>query len=434
MILKTAYVVVFFVEMLISYILFNNIFERKTNIITTTIIGIILFEFGAIVNICFFSAVWLNCFISFLANLIFANICFKAKRAKSIFYSILLVALSSLLELISVLIISSFSQINVSNYESQTIILVFEVMISKIIYFFVVTFLLRFIKNDTSSLRVPLGFYFYPATALISMICFWYVSIQETLTYRTQIIIAFICTMLFLASIVVFFAFQHSTQKENELLLIQQEQDKIQTDFTYYDILEKQNNNLRIYAHDTKNHLSAIKNLNSNPEIELHISKMVESLAKYSKVCHSGNHTLNVVIDKYVTECELDNVVFEFDVKNNNLSQFEPYDLVAILGNLLDNALEAAKKSENKKVSIETDFRNDFSVIIVYNSCDKNPRLDDTELPATTKRNKRLHGFGLKSVKKTVKKYNGDIAFDYDNETKTFIVTIMVENRQDKVM
>ena len=429
MILKIAYVIVFFIEMLISYILFNNIFERKTSLKSTAFIGIAFFEFGAVVNICFFSTVWLNCLISFLANVLFSNVCFKTKKSKSIFYSILLVSLSSLLELISVLIISSFSQLNVSNYESQTIILISEVMISKILYFFLITFLLRFIKHDMSSLKVPLGFYFYPATALISMICFWYISIQEMLTYKTQIIIAFICIMLFFASIVVFFAFQHSIQKENELLLIQQEQDKIQTDITYYDILEKQNKDLRIYAHDAKNHLSAIKNLNNNPEIERHISKMVESLAKYSKVCHSGNHTLDVIIDKYVTECELNNIIFEFDIKNNNLSQIEPYDLVGILGNLLDNAIEATEKSKDKIVRIESDFRNDFSVIIVSNSCVNTPKLDNSKLPSTTKNNKRLHGFGLKSVQKTVKKYNGDISFDYDYETKTFLVTIMIENK-----
>ena len=236
--------------------------------------------------------------------------------------------------------------------------------------------------------------------------------------------------MLFLASIVVFFAFQHNIQKENKLLLIQQEQDKIQTDITYYEILEKQNTTLRTYAHDAKNHLTAIKNLNTNPEVDIYISKMYERLTEYSKVSHSGNHTLDVVIDKYVTECELDNIHFEFDIKNNNLSQIDPYDLVTILGNLLDNALEATKKSKMKTISIETDFRNIFSVIIISNSCDICPKLDDSNLPSTTKRNSRLHGFGLKSVKKTIKKYNGDIDFEYDAETKTFIVTTMLDNKQ----
>ena len=95
----------------------------------------------------------------------------------------------------------------------------------------------------------------------------------------------------------------------------------------------------------------------------------------------------------------------------------------------MDNAIEATEKSKDKTVRIESDFRNNFSVIIVSNSCVNTPKLDNSKLPSTTKNNKRLHGFGLKSVQKTVKKYNGDISFDYDYETKTFLVTIMIGNK-----
>ena len=101
--------------------------------------------------------------------------------------------------------------------------------------------------------------------------------------------------------------------------------------------------------------------------------------------------------------------------------------MVTILGNLLDNALEAAKTSTQKTVTFETDYRNDFSVIIISNSCDTNPILNGKTLPSTTKANKQLHGFGLKSVRNTLKKYNGDISFDYDNREKVFVVTVMVD-------
>ena len=159
----------------------------------------------------------------------------------------------------------------------------------------------------------------------------------------------------------------------------------------------------------------------------MHLLKMSESLAQYSKVCHSGNHTLDVIVDKYVTECNINGLNFEFDIKNNNLSMIEPYDMVTILGNLLDNALEAAKNSAQKIVSFETDYRNNFSIIIVSNSCDTNPISDGKTLPVTTKGNKQLHGFGLKSVRNALKKYNGDISFDYDNREKVFVVTVMVD-------
>lgn len=428
MMVNIAFICIFFFEMLVSIIFFSSISDKKKTLFKTISIGTLLFEIGAVINIFLISTVWLNVFFSILANIALALICFNIKKQKAVFYSVLLVALSTFTELISIFIISACSDLYITEYKSEIILLIIEVASSKIIYFLITVGLQKFSLKDKNILKVPVAFYTYPLITLAAVISFWYVSLNQYLEFKNQIILGIISILLMFATLFVFFSFQANAQRENKLLLLQQEQDKILTDINYYEILEKQNDNLRAYAHDAKNHLSTIKNLNDNPEVEMYISKMIERLAEYGKVCHSGNHTLDVVIDKYVTECELNNIAFEFDIKNNNLSQIEPYDLVAILGNLLDNALEAAEQSLDKIVSIETDYRNNFSVIIVSNSCDKNPQFSNSEVPITTKSNKRLHGFGLKSVRKTIKKYNGDIAFDYDSITKNFVVTVMIEN------
>lgn len=426
MMMEILFVCVFFFEMLISTIFFNNIAEKRKPLSAIVILGTLIFEIGALINIFIISTSWINVLFSIIANLVFSVCFFKTKPIRAGFYSIIIVSLSSFIEYIIIFIVSSYSNLYIAEYESKTILLVIEIIVSKILYFFVVMILLHFIQKDNKILKVPTAFYIFPLITLVSVICFWHVSLNQHLEFKNQIILGIVSILLLLATLFVFFSFQANAQKERKLLLLQQERDKIKTDITYYEILEKQNNNLRTYAHDAKKHLSAIKNLNNNPEIDIYISEMYESLSEYCKVSHSGNHTLDVVIDKYVTECDLNNITFEFDIKNNNLSQVEPYDLVAILGNLLDNALEAAEQSQDKMVSIETDFRNNFSVIIVSNSCDKNPQLSNSELPVTTKNNKQLHGFGLKSIRKTIKKYNGDIAFEYDNKKKIFIVTVML--------
>lgn len=426
MMMEILFVCVFFFEMLISTIFFNNIAEKRKPLSAIVILGTLIFEIGALINIFIISTSWINVLFSIIANLVFSVCFFKTKPIRAGFYSVIIVSLSSFIEYIIIFIVSSYSNLYIAEYESKTILLVIEIIISKVLYFFIVMILLHFIHKDDNIVKVPTAFYIFPLITLISVICFWYISLNQYLEFENQIILGIVSILLLLATLFVFFSFQANSQKERKLLLLQQEQDKIKTDITYYEILEKQNNNLRTYAHDAKKHLSAIKNLNNNPEIDIYISEMYESLSEYCKVSHSGNHALDVVIDKYITECDLNNITFEFDIKNNNLSQVEPYDLVAILGNLLDNALEAAEQSQDKTVSIETDFRNNFSVIIVSNSCDKNPQLNNSELPVTTKSNKQLHGFGLKSVRRTIKKYNGDIAFEYDDQKKTFIVTVML--------
>lgn len=427
MLLNISFVCIYFVETLISMMFFGNLSSRKHSLVKTFCIGIAIFEFGAVISIFLINTAWLNATYSILANFLFSFLCFDIKKTRGIFYSVLLVAISTFLEIVFIFLFSSINRSYVSNYQSEIMQLILRVFLSKITYFFVTIIISKFIRED-NEVKIPIGFFIYPVIATIATTSFWYICSKENIEYSNQIILAIVSMLLFLATIFMFLTYQLNAVKENNLLLLQQEQDKIKTDIAYYDILETQNNKLREYAHDAKNHLSAIKNLNSNPEVEIHISKMIESLVEYSKVSHSGNHTLDVIIDKYVTECNINEINFEYDIKNNNLSQLDPYDTVTILGNLLDNAIEAAGKSESRKILIETDFYNDLTIIIISNSCDKKPEINGMNLPATTKKNKKLHGFGLKSVKKTLKKYNGDINFEYNNEKKLFISTVMISN------
>ena len=419
-------ILVYFLETLISYVFFSRVSKSKYNLWKSILIGSAIFFIGVIANILFQNSIFINTLTFSAISFLFSIICFDIKIKKALFYSVLSSAFMCATELIAIFSISALFNIELTSYNDNTYILLADVLTSKFFYFITLLILSGIINKNQKTSKIPLSFYLFPTAVLSSLTMFWYILTTYQLSKNTMIVITCVSVFLFLSTILLFISYHYNAEKEQELLLLRQESEKLNTDLKYFDILENQNNNLRAYAHDTKNHLSAIRNLNTNSEIEMHLLKMSESLAQYSKVCHSGNHTLDVVVDKYVTECNINGVNFEFDIKNNNLSTIEPYDTVTILGNLLDNALEAAKTSAQKTVSFETDYRNNFSVIIVSNSCDKNPLSDGRTLPLTTKINKQLHGFGLKSVKNTLKKYNGDISFDYYNREKVFVVTVMI--------
>ena len=419
-------ILVYFLETLISYVFFSRVSKSKYNLWKSILIGSAIFFIGVIANILFQNSIFINTSTFSAISFLFSIICFDIKIKKALFYSVLSSAFMCATELIALFSISALFNIELTSYNDNTYILLADVLTSKFLYFITLLILSGIINKNQKTSKIPLSFYLFPTAVLSSLTMFWYILTTYQLSKNTMIVITCVSVFLFLSTILLFISYHYNAEKEQELLLLRQESEKLNTDLKYFDILENQNNNLRAYAHDTKNHLSAIRNLNTNSEIEMHLLKMSESLAQYSKVCHSGNHTLDVIVDKYITECNINGVNFEFDIKNNNLSTIEPYDTVTILGNLLDNALEAAKTSAQKTVSFETDYRNNFTVIIVSNSCDKNPLSDGRTLPLTTKINKQLHGFGLKSVKNTLKKYNGDISFDYDNREKVFVVTVMI--------
>lgn len=419
-------ILVYFLETLISYVFFSRVSKSKYNLWKSILIGSAIFFIGVIANILFQNSIFINTLTFSAISFLFSIICFDIKIKKALFYSVLSSAFMCATELIAIFSISALFNIELTSYNDNTYILLADVLTSKFFYFITLLILSGIINKNQKTSKIPLSFYLFPTAVLSSLTMFWYILTTYQLSKNTMIVITCVSVFLFLSTILLFISYHYNAEKEQELLLLRQESEKLNTDLKYFDILENQNNNLRAYAHDTKNHLSAIRNLNTNSEIEMHLLKMSESLAQYSKVCHSGNHTLDVIVDKYVTECNINGVNFEFDIKNNNLSTIEPYDTVTILGNLLDNALEAAKTSAQKTVSFETDYRNDFSVIIVSNSCNANPMSDGKALPVTTKANKQLHGYGLKSVRNTLKKYNGDISFDYDEKEKVFVVTVMI--------
>lgn len=122
-------------------------------------------------------------------------------------------------------------------------------------------------------------------------------------------------------------------------------------------------------------------------------------------------------------------MIFRFDIKENNLRNLDYFDIVTILNNLFDNAVEAAKKSDNGYVSIVTNYRNNFSIIVITNSCSTQPEFNSSGELKTTKENPKLHGFGIKSVKNALKKYDGDLSLEYERESGEFIATVMLDAR-----
>ena len=133
------------------------------------------------------------------------------------------------------------------------------------------------------------------------------------------------------------------------------------------------------------------------------------------------------MIDKYVTECNLLSIDFNFDVRLSNLKILDDFDLVTIVGNLMDNAVEAAEKSADKTITLETDYRNSYEILIITNSSDVPPAFWGESL-VTSKKDKRVHGIGVKSVKKSLKNYSGGLDCEYDEPSKTFSVTVMIYN------
>ena len=96
-----------------------------------------------------------------------------------------------------------------------------------------------------------------------------------------------------------------------------------------------------------------------------------------------------------------------------------------MLNNLLDNAVEAAELSVKKEILVKLFTKNNsMQVIKITNSCDTEPNTKNKDLQ-TIKKDKNLHGLGLKSVKKIVDKYEGSFDWNYKKEEHLFEICII---------
>lgn len=414
-------------EMLIAYAFFSQIAEKKVTNIKCVAVGLLLFESGALINLLLSNIVWLNTIYFLVINFLFGFICYRIKFTRIIFYSVILDIFNATLEFATIFLVSAVTDTDTNSYLNQTNMLILELVISKLLYFLICNITARLAKKEKNNIRFPLILYMYPLTVVAVLLIFWDVCAKANISHSQKVALAVISAALFFSVVLLFIMYQHNIEKENELFLLQNELDKIETDKTYYDILEKQNQDLMIYAHDAKKHLSAIREINDNPIISNYIDDMSKALKSHSKTSHSGNHIFDVILNKYDTECELKNIKFSYDVKLCNLDFIESYDLVTILGNLLDNAVRASENAENAFISLYTHYTNTYAVLEISNKCNTPPVSSNNEL-LTTKSNKRQHGLGIKSIKRTLKKYGGDFEWKYDNTNKVFTAILMILN------
>lgn len=422
--------IVYQTEMLILYIFYSNVSEKRKNPAMCLLIGFLLFEFGAIANLLSDNNIVVNMFVSLLIYFTFSVICFHIKINTGMFYMAVLVFINAVLDVSTVFFISALTNSQPLDYNSDFLLFALECATSKILYFIFSLVLACILKPTKQFNRLAISVLIYPLATLVSLVILLYVCIREQIAPNGQYLFVIISMVLFISTVLVVLTHQHQREKEYEYIQMKNDHARLSIEKSYYEILENQNRQLMMYAHDAKNHLGAMQSLNSDPRIESYISKLSQQLTDYSRNCHSGNKLLDVMIGKYSFECERKGIYFEYDVKLCNLSNVDDIDLVAVLGNLMDNAVSAAEKSQLRKISLVTAKRNSYSIIIISNSYDVPPRTIAGNL-VTTKVEREHHGYGIKSVRKTLKKYGGDFEWNYDETSHTFTVTVMVGEATD---
>ena len=220
-------------------------------------------------------------------------------------------------------------------------------------------------------------------------------------------------------------------------------------------VLEKQISSLqehmeemeRIYSgirgmkHDMKNTISVIQRLSAgegNGELEEYLSELNRGLEKLEVRFKTGNTVVDTLLNMKYHEAVRDVPDLKMDADKLMLPQgleIHSYDIGVILGNAVDNAMEACRKLKAKEPEADAFIRlcslqkGNLLILKVENSFDgRLVRRRQEEFPITDKADKKSHGIGLANIKSTAEKYQGTMDFKVNG--RVFILSVMMKNER----
>lgn len=189
--------------------------------------------------------------------------------------------------------------------------------------------------------------------------------------------------------------------------------------------------------HDFHNHIAFLRHLLSNAKLEeaiQYLDELQTPVQKITKTIWTGDEMVDYIINSKAATAKEHNIQYEAQVEFPRHTNLRSVDLCAILGNLLDNALEAAEQvPEKEKRFIQLTIRriNQMLIIKVENSF-SNPIILQDGVLTTSKVKNGLHGWGLKSAQAAAEKYDGTVQTSYKDKVFKSVATLSYQCVSDK--
>ena len=254
-----------------------------------------------------------------------------------------------------------------------------------------------------------LRFIYFPIMSIIAL-CAMLINFDKEISETASNTLLIIAFGLVIMNLMVFYLMRDIIGREK----------LIQSDKIFKERMKNQTNMYRSMSddfeiqrkriHEYNNQIGCIEGmlLNKNVEQALdYVVKITGGLKKEINAIDTNNVIINAIINSKYKEAIDKNIVMV--IKVNDLSEcvIVDEDIVIILSNLLNNAIEACEKIIEKRIIwLKFVIEENMTIISVKNTAEEDVEIIDGAL-ITTKENKTEHGLGVKNIKESVEKYKG---------------------------
>lgn len=383
----------------------NSVYEKILYAIFNIAIVVVYLKF----NIPLLTIVANFIFILLLLSLIYDDT-FKRKAIVTILIIFFLLISDILLFMIFI------NVVNENILQKNSFFDIYVVFIVNMIRYLFVLIVINFYKIRIEK-NIPLIFSLPIAlTAVISMVIT--INMFLVINGNNYKFIYINITLIFIVCIVSIYIFNKmvnvmSENARQKILIKQSEyyEKKIEAD-------SKNINDTRKIKHDMKNHMYAIKNMaknNMSKDIITYTNDILGKIEGEKVYINTGNYLIDGILNVKFEEMKNQGIDFKYDVKIPEGIKLPEFEVITILGNLLDNAIEGVKLiKDNRYIEVFISYKDSNLLMKIVNTFD-GLVIKDNKGFISRKGEKAYHGIGLENVREQVEKSNGYMNIDTGN-------------------
>ena len=354
------------------------------------------------------------------------KISLKKSFALAILFDALLLAMDYLIYLIS----RWFSLNSESLGQQYAIGLTLASLLAKVILFFIILIIRKQFGKKSMEMMLDtewLRFLFFPVFTIVAISAMVPV-FGHMQTIEQANLLSIITFGMVVMNIVVFYLINDILEREMKMHENNVFQIQAKNQLEMYRSISENFDNQKRKTHEYKNQISCIESLLDKKQyskLEEYVKKIYGSLNNEPDAINTNNVIVNAILNSKYQEAEAKGIVFVFRVNDLSELKMKDEDVVIILANLLNNAIEACETCDDKKV-IKFKFvkEDDMIIIAVKNTFIYDVIYENGEIKSTKTSNVDEHGVGIKNVLKIIDKYDG--SYVIEDKDKEFFFSIII--------
>lgn len=425
---------------LILYYLVIALSKKDIDLKKTAVLVTLLVIFNTIINTGFGSVNFIGFLIILTVSTIVYSYILNEPIANLIIHSLSAAILMGVIEMVSITFICLVFNVIPSTLLEVNIYRILAIVLAKTILFLTIKYLLRKIKiprfiNFRFNISVVLIFLFNLFMLFMAYNVYKYLKNQTIVEYLNFIGLA-LGTIIY--NWLIYKITKESIYRNQQEIIWKMKEEEFYKKNFYINNMKDILQTIRAQRHELNNYLSILYGLiclEDFDKVKEYISKINDRLSGMNSIIETNNPIITAIIS--IQKNKAFNEGIEMDLDIDELPEelpFDSLDLSIIIGNLLNNAMEACLslgKDQVRKIQFYMWIEKEKLTIHIKNTKSNLRKLDVKEILGrfTTKEDKEKHGFGLSNVDFIVNQYNGIL--NLEDLGDEFVVDVTLPMNRD---